>query len=78
MDNTYTPDATYASNVDHPQHYQTKNGIECIDAIQAAQGPDEFLGFCKGIALKYLRRAKKKDQAQQGFKIGLAHNKNSS
>lgn len=48
--------------VDHPAHYQTDSGIECIDAIQAALTPEEFAGFCKGNSLKYLWRAGKKGQ----------------
>lgn len=30
--------------------------IECIDAIEAALTPEEFRGFCKGNALKYIWR----------------------
>ena len=40
--------------VDHPAHYAGE--IECIDAIQAALSPEEFAGFCKGNALKYVWR----------------------
>jgi hypothetical protein len=40
--------------VDHPPHYAGE--IECIDAIQAALSPEEFAGFCKGNALKYVWR----------------------
>lgn len=42
--------------VNNPPHY-TSGGIECIDAIQAALTPEEFAGFCKGNALKYVWRA---------------------
>ena len=45
--------------VNHPAHY-TKGGIECIDAIQAALTPEEFRGYCKGNALKYIWRNGKK------------------
>lgn len=48
--------------VNHPAHY-TSGGIECIDAIEAALTPEEFRGFCKGNALKYVWRAGKKDDA---------------
>ena len=51
------------SNVNHPEHYQTDNGIECIDAIEAALTPEEFRGFCKGNALKYIWRAGRKGSA---------------
>lgn len=41
--------------VNHPAHY-TQGAIECIDAIEAALGPDGFRAFCRGSALKYLWR----------------------
>lgn len=46
--------------VNHPPHYQSPNGIESIDAIEAALTPEEFRGFCKGNALKYCWREKHK------------------
>lgn len=45
-------------NVDYvhqPPHY-TKGRIECIDAIQSALTPEEFIGFLKGTVMKYLWR----------------------
>ena len=53
--------------VNSPAHYQTEEGIECIDAIRAALTPEEFKGFCKGNAIKYLWRAGKKDAENQEF-----------
>ena len=41
--------------VNHPEHYR-QGGIECIDAIEAALTPEEFRGYCKGNALKYIWR----------------------
>lgn len=41
--------------VNHPAHY-TAGGIECIDAIQAAVGPEQFKGYLRGNVLKYLWR----------------------
>lgn len=47
--------------VNHPNHYMSDNsGIECIDAIQAALTKEQFIGFCKGNAMKYIWRAGKK------------------
>ncbi len=46
--------------VNHPPHYQSPNGIESIDAIEAALTPEEFRGYCKGNALKYVWREKHK------------------
>ena len=59
-----SPSATArpVETVDHPSHYQTESGIECIDAIEAALTPEEFAGFCKGNSLKYLWRAGKKGE----------------
>lgn len=45
--------------VNHPDHYNA-SGIECIDGIEAALTPEEFRGFCKANALKYIWREKHK------------------
>lgn len=39
-------------NVNRPEHYQTKNGLETIDAIEAV---------CTGNVIKYMSRWKKKN-----------------
>ena len=44
--------------VNHPPHYQSDNGIECIDAIRAALGREGFVAYCRGNAIKYLWRDK--------------------
>lgn len=41
--------------VNHPPHYK-QGDIECIDAIKAALTPEEYRGYCKGNALKYVWR----------------------
>lgn len=46
--------------VNHPPHYQSEKGVECIDAIEAALSPEEFRGYCKGNALKYAWRERSK------------------
>ena len=45
--------------VEHPAHY-SQGAIECIDAIRAALTPEEYRGFCKGNALKYIWRERYK------------------
>lgn len=45
--------------VNNPSHY-TSGEIECIDALRSALTPEEFQGFCKGNAIKYLWRARLK------------------
>ena len=44
--------------VNHPPHYQSDNGIECIDAIRAALGREGFIAYCRGNSIKYLWRDK--------------------
>jgi hypothetical protein len=50
-----------ADNVNHPPHYK-QGDIECIDAIEAALTEEEFRGYCKGNALKYVWRERHKGQ----------------
>jgi len=42
--------------VAHPPHYQSDNGIECIDAIRAALGKEQYEGYLRGACFKYLWR----------------------
>lgn len=52
--------------VNRPKHYQSDNGIECIDAIRAALNDDElFVAHLRSTAIKYLWRTGKKDDAVQ-------------
>lgn len=51
---TKQPDA-----VNHPSHY-TFGAIECIDAIKAMLTAEEFRGYCKGNAIKYIWRERHK------------------
>ena len=64
--NVYLPDIVKPQNampllpsmpeaINHPDHYNA-GAVECIDAIEAALTPEEFAGFCKGNAIKYLWR----------------------
>lgn len=46
--------------VDHPEHYQSEDGIECIDATRAALGLEGFVAHCRGTAIKYAWRSGKK------------------
>lgn len=49
----------FADPVNHPSHYN-QGAVECIDAIEAALGPDGFRAYCKGNALKYVWREQHK------------------
>lgn len=55
-------DADEVDMVNNPPHYQSESGIECIDAIRAALTPEEFRGYCKGNAIKYVWRERNKGQ----------------
>lgn len=48
-------------NVHAPAHYR-QGEIEAIDAIESALTSEEFRGYCKGNALKYIWREKHKGQ----------------
>jgi hypothetical protein len=47
----------------NPGHYKArgKGDIECIEAIEAALTPEEFRGYLKGTAIKYIWRMGEKD-----------------
>lgn len=50
--------------VNHPSHY-TNGQIECIEAIKASMGADEFCGYLKGNILKYMWRYELKSNPVQ-------------
>ena len=55
------PDApdTLPESVYSPPHYK-QGKIECIEAIQSALTEEEFRGYCKGNAMKYIWRERHK------------------
>lgn len=57
------PSTTAPDSVNHPSHYET-NGIECIDAMTAAQGVSAVQDFCICNAFKYIWRHKHKNGAE--------------
>lgn len=57
-------DGDHYDAVHHPPHYTTGE-IECIDAIAAALSPEEFRGYCKGNAIKYVWREGKKGDGDE-------------
>lgn len=56
--------------VNRPAHYTTGK-VECIDALEAALGPDGFRGFCRGNALKYLWRSGKKGNVTEDLRKAI-------
>lgn len=57
-----------ADNINHPAHYQSDAGVECIDAIHAALGDDGFVAHCRGTAMKYVFRAGKKGSTAEDLR----------
>lgn len=52
-----------------PKHYKLPGlNIESVDVLRSVLTPEEFKGFCRGNALKYLIRAGKKDSELQDIK----------
>lgn len=52
--------------VHNPPHY-TSGGMEVIDILKAKLTPEEFKGFCKGNALKYLFRGELKGKEVEDY-----------
>ena len=51
----------------NPDHYKI-GGIEAIDYMKAKSTPEEFRGYLRLTALKYLSRAGHKDDTVQDYK----------
>lgn len=49
-----------AEQVVHPSHYGGDTTYETIKVLEAWMTPEQFAGFCRGNAIKYLSRAGKK------------------
>ena len=53
--------------VNSPEHYR-QGGIEAIEAIKASMSREEFEGYLKGNAVKYLWRYRHKGKPEQDLK----------
>lgn len=51
-------DETSVDMVNSPPHYQSEDGLECIDAIVAALGLEGAVAYCRGNVIKYSWRIK--------------------
>ena len=51
--------------INHPQRYGGDTTYECIKVLKAWLTHEEYLGFLKGTAIKYICRLGKKDEAVQ-------------
>ena len=70
-------------SVNNPQHYEilsrydleelinADRGLEAVDIIRARLTEEEFRGWCKGNALKYMLRAGLKDDEGQDVRKGM-------
>lgn len=56
--------------VNHPKHY-TQGDVECIEAIEAALTPDEFIGYLRGSIMKYIWRCRDKNGHEDVEKCGF-------
>lgn len=59
-------EVTPASSVDmvnEPPHYK-QGEVGCIDGIKSALTEEEWRGYCKGNAIKYIWRERHKGQAE--------------
>lgn len=57
--------------VNHPPHYAGNGGVECINAIRAALGKEQFIGFLRGQVIKYQWRLGKKGDPSEDNRKGI-------
>lgn len=58
--------------INHPAHY-TQGDIECWDAMRACMSADEFAGYLRGCAIKYLWRCTDKGTYAQDLQKARAY-----
>ena len=54
--------------VSHPERYGGDTTYECIKVLEAWLPPEQYKGFLRGNAIKYLCRVGKKDETVQELK----------
>ena len=60
--------------VNSPKHYKLRGlDIESVDIIRATLTPEEFRGWLKGNAMKYMHRLGKKDNEAQDAKKAMKY-----
>lgn len=50
------------------KHYMKSGRLECIDVIEQMLTPEEYRGFLKGNAIKYLYRAGDKGPSEEDLR----------
>lgn len=64
--NANNTDTKHTDEVHNPNHYKLNGlNIEAVDVVKAVLTEEEFKGWCRGNALKYLMRAGKKDKSKE-------------
>ncbi|KXB32809.1 DUF3310 domain-containing protein [Atopobium deltae] len=58
--------------INHPEHY-TRGNIECWDAMQACMTKQQFMGYLRGNAIKYLWRCEAKQNYAQDIEKAQAY-----
>ena len=58
------------NKINHPPHYGGDTPYETIKVLGAWLSIEEFKGFCKGNAIKYLSRAGKKGDELEDLQKG--------
>lgn len=66
--NIYISKDGVKENVNHPKHYGGDTPYECIKVLKAWVSDEEYKGFLRCNAIKYLCRAGKKDETVQELK----------
>ena len=61
------------SVISHPERYGGDTTYECIKVLEAWLPPEQYKGFLRGNALKYLCRVGKKDETVQELKIPVQY-----
>ena len=56
------------SVISHPERYGGDTTYECIKVLEAWLPPEQYKGFLRGNAIKYLCRVGKKDETVQELK----------
>jgi hypothetical protein len=59
--------ACLEDDIDHPEHY-TAGGIEVIDVIKAKLTEEQFVGYLKGSAIKYILRSGHKHEHEKDLR----------
>lgn len=60
-----------ASSLNNPPHYQLRNGVQSMDLIESTLTPEQFEGFLRGNALKYLIRYNRKGTPKADLRKAL-------